>query len=876
MRVNTNISALIAYNSLASASETIGKSLRRLAVGLRVNSAADDAAGLAISEKMRAQIKGLDRAVNNAQDGVSMIQTAEGAMNEVHGILQRMRELSVQAANDTLTREDRAYIQLEVDQLREEIDRIGNTTQFNKKKLLDGSADAAWSASLLGIGAAINGSMMSVDRFGQKEVFEGNFRFDADIVSLGKNQVLKSNILTRGLLSGETMVADVNARLSELTNFYDKNGVSLLNTPRELTISIEGGGSAAVRIYAGDTIASLGEKLNKALAEASGISVPGAGMVQYVTDGRVPPDVDDPILNGLATNWLWGAGKRLYEAYGLGGLGGELRIEFAELTGGASATGGGGFLPNGDTYGVITIDRDTFLPATLPDGDNGGIFFNDRVIAHELTHVLLGITPGINSIFSDPSQQYGDAMWLVEGLPEYIHGANARVQVDAGAGVLAGNGSLMNKLLDPNGDNYDAIYGSDWKYYSAAYLAVRYFDEMSLYNGGTGIKGMLGALADGSASNLDGAMNIASAGFFSDFASFKASITGDLDPSSGSGNFESYSAFLARVLLEDPNQDTGAAGGSYATALAPGGSAQDISPHDIIEGKGSYSLNPLGEWGWGRVIWPDAMPESGGSAYGVLAVAAPRADTFQSVNGTLLLHSSLLGNAGRISLSGDERLIMALGFTEIQSASNSVYDFSITDAHSSKLIKSGVRISGNTIYGEPHENIDVRLTNGFAIRADGSRLADEGYGTFDFAPGGEDSFILHIAAQSVVLQIGANEGEGMDVSFGDIRAAALGIGALNVRDRELAARSITLIDNAINKISTKRARLGAYQNRLEHTITNLTAASANTTAAESRIRDTDMAREMMAFTKLNILVQAGNSMLAQANQLPQATLEFLK
>ena len=128
----------------------------------------------------------------------------------------------------------------------------------------------------------------------------------------------------------------------------------------------------------------------------------------------------------------------------------------------------------------------------------------------------------------------------------------------------------------------------------------------------------------------------------------------------------------------------------------------------------------------------------------------------------------------------------------------------------------------------------------------------------------------------MVLQIGANEGEDINISFGDVGVSALGVNAVNLRDRESAARSITIIDNAISKVSTKRARLGAYQNRLEHTITNLTTASTNTTAAESRIRDADMAHEMMEFTKLNILSQAGNSMLAQANQLPQGMLVLLR
>ncbi|RAO98507.1 flagellin [Petrotoga sp. 9PW.55.5.1] len=142
MRINHNISALNAWRSLDQVNSSMGKTLEKLSSGLRINRAGDDAAGLAISEKMRGQIKGLDMAVKNAQDAISLIQTAEGALTETHSILQRMRELSVQAASDTNTNVDRDQIQLELDQLREEIDRISRTTEYNTMKLLDGKIES--------------------------------------------------------------------------------------------------------------------------------------------------------------------------------------------------------------------------------------------------------------------------------------------------------------------------------------------------------------------------------------------------------------------------------------------------------------------------------------------------------------------------------------------------------------------------------------------------------------------------------------------------------------------------------------------------------------------------------------------------------------
>lgn len=140
MRINHNIQALNAYRNLAANQMSTSKNLERLSSGLRINRASDDAAGLAISEKMRSQIRGLDVAERNALDAVSLIQTAEGGLQEVHSILQRMRELSVQAANGTYKTEDLSHIQAEINQLKSEITRISTDTEFNGIKLLDGSA----------------------------------------------------------------------------------------------------------------------------------------------------------------------------------------------------------------------------------------------------------------------------------------------------------------------------------------------------------------------------------------------------------------------------------------------------------------------------------------------------------------------------------------------------------------------------------------------------------------------------------------------------------------------------------------------------------------------------------------------------------------
>lgn len=155
--IRNNVNALFTSRSLANTQTELGGVMERLSSGYRINRAADDAAGLAISEKLRGQVRGLNQAARNAQDGVSVIQTAEAALGETGQILQRVRELAVQGANDTLTDADRSNIQTEVDALLAEIDRFAATTEFNTKKLISGSL--ATSAMTMQIGANQNQSI---------------------------------------------------------------------------------------------------------------------------------------------------------------------------------------------------------------------------------------------------------------------------------------------------------------------------------------------------------------------------------------------------------------------------------------------------------------------------------------------------------------------------------------------------------------------------------------------------------------------------------------------------------------------------------------------------------------------------------------------
>lgn len=180
MKINNNIQALNAYRNLHANQFRTSKNLEKLSSGLRINRAADDAAGLAISEKMRSQIRGLKMAERNAMDGISLMQTSEGAMQEVHTMLQRMRELAVQAANDTNTEYDREQIQKEIDQLKLEIDDISEKTEFNTRKLLNGYSAVMTTYDQTGNGINLQGYPVVTD---------ANFKSGQYSVVIGENVV---------------------------------------------------------------------------------------------------------------------------------------------------------------------------------------------------------------------------------------------------------------------------------------------------------------------------------------------------------------------------------------------------------------------------------------------------------------------------------------------------------------------------------------------------------------------------------------------------------------------------------------------------------------------------------------------------------------
>ena len=296
MRINNNVMALNAHRQLGINQSNASKSMERLSSGMRINRAGDDAAGLAISEKMRGQTRGLKQAQRNAQDGISLIQTAEGALNETHAILQRMRELATQASTDTNTLTDRKEIQKEINQLLDEIDRIADKTTFNTQKLLDGSYDkkifhiganegdnmeisiTSMKTEDLGGGSGVAGTPATVDVAGDDDgaiesvtiepesSYDGEYTLTVTVTvsEEGDDTSVTAKLVGPGdpsVIEEETVdsatftIGDFTVTLADFDNLADGElTITLIATPYEAP---EAGGEADGEVGAGGSIANL-------------------------------------------------------------------------------------------------------------------------------------------------------------------------------------------------------------------------------------------------------------------------------------------------------------------------------------------------------------------------------------------------------------------------------------------------------------------------------------------------------------------------------------------------------------------------------------------------------------------------------------------
>lgn len=289
--INNNLTALPALNAAKATDNIITKPVQPSATEVKVNSAADDASGL---ETIRAQVKGNDMAAKNAQDSISILRVADSALGDTNDLLHRMRGLSLEAGNDTLTMQERTHIQEEIDELKEQINHISDNTNFNTIRLLNGNLGALWSTDDSKLKVRVKGGLLTIDEEGRTQNSESNYRLEI-ISDPGAAQVQNSNIMT----VTETMIVEgedekdsaievyYDKALWEIEQFYDSEGEFLVDEPQKLTLIQGDGKTASVMIYREDTLQDTAAKINTAIADGLGQSAytDDANQFAVISDG---------------------------------------------------------------------------------------------------------------------------------------------------------------------------------------------------------------------------------------------------------------------------------------------------------------------------------------------------------------------------------------------------------------------------------------------------------------------------------------------------------------------------------------------------------------------------------------------------------------
>lgn len=804
LSIYNNVTSLGAQKYLNIANNAQTKSLQRLSSGLRINTAADDASGLAISEKLRGQISGMKRASMNAQDGISYLQTAEGAMSSVTSMLQRMRELAVQAGNGIYTTNDREMLQLEVDQLKDEINRISQTSEFNTKKLLDGSGTALWSSTEKYLGAVVKGP----------EVAEGNYKVDTS-VQPGQNNVYKSQIMQvkDGVLVSE--VTNTNPASASVTSVRDPENIPVTNT--------------------------------------AGMSIVVKGQTDEIDDGSNGTHTLSAMqtyhgAEGSQSNW------RVSSATFTNGdntMSGYYEVEIVNTTNG---TVSGGFTYRYRYMDSKTGEMSSWVEATAAAAATATITLNLGGVATggtsaQMTLKLPGagstIQPGdkIVSVFDANSAAFNGA----------ASGAGS-LQIDNGPVLtFSATGSLVKA---DNGDE------------KIDYNEVKY--HMATMDPKTGVVDY-------------GSLTV----------EFREGTPGATTPTAGvlnSGvttvNVRDNGPATKDTKLSDLTQFTNADGvnilaNTQELTIYNQGKSTTIylEQDDTIEDFDKKLTAALMELGLGA----DESTSSGRTVNESLVRYVSKegvensdsykatAGTNESVPGTFVIQTAALGTDSELVFTGDQNLMNALGLATIQEGINSSIDVTVTDAHSGKFVGSDNVNDGkarNIIDG-----IDITIEQDAGVEP----VWNDSTKSFEFNATNEVSTAyLHVVDNRTELQIGANQGQTLNISVGQLDTTGLEIDDVYVMDMELSQRSITKIDKALEILSSTRATVGAQMNRLEYTISNLETARENLTAAESRIRDLDIAEETTNLTKNQILVQSATSMVAQANKIPQQALALLQ
>ncbi|MBE6913444.1 MAG: hypothetical protein E7472_00715 [Ruminococcaceae bacterium] len=788
MRINTNLTAMNTFTQYTKNNNKIANSVAKLSSGFAINSAADNAAGLAISEKMRAQIRGLSQASTNAQDAISLTQTAEGSLGASTEILQRMRELAVQSANDTNENAiDREALQDEFSQLQEELNNIAKTTTFNKKNLLDGSLSKKQAATS-NLSLASSGLSVSLGK-----VAAGNYSFEA-VVKAESAAVAAAT----AKFTGTSLDSKVTAGAITVSTGGTLENTSLANGNYDIEASWNADTKEMSLTAKGDNGQTFTATLTKDELDA------------YAADTSTP-----------------------------------LTLKFG----------------NGNSEAFqMTLDTKT----TFSTSNDSTM----ETVAKELSDALtLSATGGV------------DAKDATYALYATMTGAED-VKLSAG----------MNSVTFSNGVtvSFDQLTVSD--------VTVSADDYAEQNN--TGTKAVYSfdlskstAETHFSGKNIDG-VNMT---WTENTDKTMAKFVEDYNNASGKSYTAAYDADTDKLTLTQKEPATvGAAPASTVEGVKYGKFDTGVTLSSGDKKTVTVSSDAASDFNWtnstattdlsaliGKKV---TMSIADGKTYTV-EILANGADTAgKAANTYVTLGTSNQGAATALATSIKTALQAQLTADNATAAAGTQTYIE----HTALDFTAGTNNSFTSVSTTQKKfTYDPTAANGTAALTATEEAAGEAPITGAGAPDGQatygqvfggapSTFSVNVAdGAGLTFQIGANKGDELVINVDRMDAEYLGVASADVLSRENASNALSAVDKALNEVASQRAYLGAIQNRLDHKIANLDTSNENLTAAESQIRDVDMAKEMTKFTNANILSQAATAMLAQANSLPQNVLSLI-
>ena len=914
LSVNSNIPSLVTQTNLNSSRKDMEQAMERLSSGLRINSAKDDAAGLAITQKMTADIRGLGVAVRNANDGMSMAQTAEGAMGEITDILQRMRELSGQAANGTMTTANRDAIQAEMDQLINEIDNISDKTNFNGIKLLDGSAAQIQLQTGVNQGDTVN---LAFD--------------DLSAGSLGLRGFSVEGTFTTGRVSSTVNVAAGDVRI----NSYNALGAAL-NVTASATVHTAVSLASAINTNIGNHRVSA-DAFNTLTGTAPTASTFVAGALQINSDDvaaassveelvtNINRDVagvaavlnDDGTItlsNDTGNNIIiagtapatTGFTAATYTGYvALTSLDNNPIEILAEMDKNGFA-GGSGTLADVQSFGV---NEQTSAGLTLGSQVSSGNLLNSDDL--RINGTRLGTTDSASAaakaaaVNAVTAQTGVSATALTEvkvalDLTNRPQSAQAQVErfniaADGGLTLTAANDKFTISI-----DGYTFDVASNTATTLPSVVANQLYSALASH------------VTAGSASSS--VMSSRMAAFFASAINADSYISAILTASSDTAGNVTLTANEAGRGFEFGLQQDAANvnlvfGAVQTTTANRGDGTDDVKINGkTIDLTSATDVNlVVSTINANTVPGVEASADTDGnlilkSVSGENIKVETFADgtdtgefftTVQNLAGEQNTATAVVQIGGTLETTDDlfveingTHFEQAAGSTTIATAASSLASLIHANANFSASSSGGLVTITAATDGNP---MDITVKTGEVAP---TTITAATIGTLPTIGQPADGQTIALVSNGIEMRgsMTLKSETGADIIIEDVSGSAatkLGLsaqggttdmvsGSMSVSTQAGAEQALTAIDAALNSVSLDRADLGALQNRLEAAVSNLTATSTNLTAARSQILDADYAAETTALTKSQVIQQAATAMLAQANQTSQMVLSLLQ